>query len=64
MNILANKYMGVDDLSHYIGISMSMIYKLVRANKIPHGRVETLIKFDVKDIDAWMSQNKIEQISQ
>ena len=52
--------MSVHDLSHFLGISTSMIYVLVRENKIPHLRIEDRIKFDRKDIDVWMSQKKSE----
>jgi excisionase family DNA binding protein len=60
MSVLQNNLMGVDALSHYLNISMCMVYKLVREAKIPFYRIGKLIKFDVKDIDLWKVQMKIE----
>lgn len=55
---ISEHLINVVDLAHYLNMSTGMIYKLVRANSIPYLRIESMLKFDKRDIDAWKSQKK------
>ncbi len=45
-------------LSQIIGVDKGTIYDWVRRGKIPHVRLERLVRFDLKDIDEWVRDRK------
>lgn len=45
----------VYETAEYLGLSVDMIYKLVRGNRIPHIRIGRRILFKVESIDQWLS---------
>lgn len=48
---------GVPELAERLGVSASLIYKLVEAKQIPHYRIASAIRFDPADIDAWLAKS-------
>ncbi|MEK6451047.1 MULTISPECIES: helix-turn-helix transcriptional regulator [unclassified Myroides] len=57
--------LNVQELSEYIGMSTSSIYKLVYNNKIPFYKPNgKILYFDRVEINAWLRQNKSQSISQ
>lgn len=54
------RIMNVSELSAYIGMTESYIYKLSSSKKIPHYRpLGKLIYFDRNEIDEWILSNKV-----
>ena len=51
--------LNVKELSEYTGISKSTIYEWVNMKKIPYIKIGKLVKFDPKDIDAFIQNHKI-----
>ncbi len=45
-------------LSQIIGVDKGTIYDWVRRGKIPHVRLERLVRFDLEDIDEWVRDRK------
>jgi len=45
-------------LSQIIGADKGTIYDWVRRGKIPHVRLERLVRFDLEDIDEWVRDRK------
>ncbi|WP_158211157.1 helix-turn-helix transcriptional regulator [Myroides phaeus] len=66
LNIAQQKEMlNVQELSDYIGMSTSSIYKLVYNNVIPFYKPNgKILYFDREEINAWLRQNKSQSISQ
>ena len=51
--------LNVKELSEYTGISKSTIYEWVSMKKIPYIKIGKLVKFDPKDIGAFIQNHKI-----
>ncbi|MCO7722402.1 helix-turn-helix domain-containing protein [Myroides odoratimimus] len=66
LNLIQQKEMlNVQELSDYIGMSTSSIYKLVYNNIIPFYKPNgKILYFDREEINAWLRQNKSQSISQ
>jgi excisionase family DNA binding protein len=44
----------IQDLAKLLKISISMAYKLVERNEVPHYRIGTAIRFDPAEIREWL----------
>lgn len=66
LNMIQQKEMlNVQELSDYIGMSTSSIYKLVYNNKIPNYKPNgKILYFDREEINTWLRQNKSQSITQ
>jgi len=42
-----------------VKLSRSLIYKLVKQNKIPHKRVGARIIFDIQQIEDWLKESEV-----
>ncbi|MDM1404499.1 helix-turn-helix transcriptional regulator [Myroides marinus] len=65
-NLIQQKEMiNVQELSDYIGMSTSSIYKLVYNNVIPFYKPNgKILYFDREEINTWLRQNKSQSASQ
>lgn len=48
------RFLSMDELAEYIGMSKSFIYKRVFTNSIPYIKLGTINKFDKEQIDQWV----------
>ena len=48
----------VKDVVEMTGLSSSMVHKLIGANKIPHFKFESAIRFDSEKITTWMKSKE------
>jgi len=48
----------IDELSEYLKISKSSLYKLVREEKIPGQKVGRHWRFRKETIDRWLDENR------
>ena len=55
---MAKELLSVGDLSEYLNIKKSTIYRLVENGKLPHYRIGRLIRFKQGDVDAWIEKQK------
>ncbi len=51
--------MDLKQLSEYINLSTSRIYKMVAKKEIPHVRIASKILFSKEDIDNWVEERKV-----
>jgi len=56
---VTNTPMDVKDLSVYLKLSVSAIYKLTSTNEIPHYKSGKRLYFKKEDIDEWIFSNRI-----
>lgn len=47
-------YMSLDELSDYIGVSKSSLYKRIEAGEIPAHKVGRYLRFSKEEIDSWV----------
>ena len=48
-----------EQLSLILGVKDGTIYDWVSRGKIPHVRLERLIRFDMDEINAWLQERKV-----
>ena len=61
MTSIPKRFLNVDEVAHYLGLSKRSIYRLVDHRSIPFskpGGVDSL-RFDIKAIDKWMEKQAI-----
>jgi len=46
----------IHQAARYTGVSVTTLYKWVSQRKIPHIKMERLIKFDPAELDEWIKQ--------
>ena len=58
-NIITSKIMDIEQLSDYLGLSKSHIYKLTSTHSIPHSKRGKRLYFDKETINTWVLEHKI-----
>ena len=48
--------MTVSEVSDYLRINRATVYKMIKANQIPHFRIGSDYRFNRAAIDAWMDR--------
>jgi len=55
---MESKPMTVKEMASYLGVHLDTVYKMVRANEIPHFRIRSKILFSSEAIDAWIAEQQ------
>jgi excisionase family DNA binding protein len=45
---------GIEEVSRYLGIPQSSVYKMTAAGTVPHVKLGGLVRFRQADIDRWL----------
>ena len=56
---MQKRYVGVKDISEYLGITEGTLYVWVCHKKIPYHKFGKALRFDLKDIDSWANKKKV-----
>ena len=56
---IAPRLVGIGAAAQYIDMSVHTVYTMVSQRRIPFVKVGRLTKFDVADLDKWITQNKV-----
>ncbi|MBW4971174.1 helix-turn-helix domain-containing protein [Croceibacter atlanticus] len=59
IEVAKSPIMTIKQLSAYLDLSLSAIYKLTSSKEIPHVKRGKRLYFDKKDIDAWVLEHKV-----
>ena len=51
---LYDRWLSVDEISKYLGVSKDTVYKWIDKQKMPAHRVGRLWKFKKEQVDAWV----------
>lgn len=57
---MEKRYINPVELSQYLGISKETVRSWTWQRKIPWHKVGRLVKFDLREIDSWMQENRVE----
>jgi len=57
---MEKRFIGVKELSEYLGIAVDTIYSWVSERRIPFHKFGKLVKFDQRQIDSWADGFMIE----
>ncbi len=55
---MKSDWLSAEAAAKYIGISMSNLYSMAQANRIPSHRVGKIWRFSLQELDAWIRTNK------
>ncbi len=53
------KVMNIKQLSDYLGVSLSYLYKQTSSHKIPHSKRGKRLYFNIETINDWVLENEI-----
>jgi excisionase family DNA binding protein len=56
---MEKRFIGVEELETYLGISRNTIYSWIWLKKIPYVKMGKLVRFDLKEIGSWVQENTI-----
>lgn len=59
---MTKELLSVGDLSEYLNIKKSTIYRLVENGHLPHYKIGRLVRCKRSDLDAWLEKNRRERI--
>ena len=60
---MGKEFFNVDELSEYLGIKKSTLYRMVENGELPHYRIGRLIRFRRDDVDSWIERHRKEIIA-
>lgn len=52
----------VQEASEYLGITVSTLYHWVNQKKIEYIKIGRLVKFDIRTIDRFIDNNRVESV--
>ena len=55
------RLININELSEYIGLSISTLYSWVSQRRIPFVKCGRLTKFDLERIDEWIEESSVEE---
>ena len=55
--------LGVRELAAVLGTSERFVRRLVAERRLPFHKVGKYVRFDPRDIEAWLSEHRVESIS-
>jgi len=55
------RLININELSEYIGLSISTIYSWVSQRRIPFVKCGRLTKFDLERINEWINESSVEE---
>ncbi|MDD5496713.1 MAG: helix-turn-helix domain-containing protein [Candidatus Omnitrophica bacterium] len=57
---MSKKYLGINDISEYLGVTVNTLYSWVCQKRIPYIKVGRLVRFDMDRIQKWIEVNTVE----
>lgn len=56
MNLeISDRWVSVQEIAHYLGISKETVYRWLEAKKIPAHKIGRQWKFKIKEVDFWIT---------
>lgn len=55
----SNPLININEVSQFLGISINTVYSWVNQRRIPYVKIGRLLKFDRRDIEAWIIERKV-----
>ena len=64
MNLeVADRWLSVQEIAHYLGISKETVYRWIEAKKIPAHKIGKQWKFKTIEVDHWVTSGKAMETS-
>ena len=56
---LAPRLIGIEQVAAYLNLSVHTLYRMVSERRIPHVKLGRALKFDLKEVDTWISKHTV-----
>jgi excisionase family DNA binding protein len=60
---MEKRFIGPQELAQYLGLSLETVRAWTWQRKIPFHKFGRLVKFDLREIESWAQENRVEKIS-
>ena len=60
---MERRFVGVTDLAEYLGLNTNTLRYWIWQRRIPFHKLGRLIRFDLKEIEAWVIKTKVKEIT-
>lgn len=60
---MEKRYLGIKELSQYIGIPKGTLYVWVCQKRIPYAKIGGLLRFDLRQIDDWVKAKSVAEFN-
>lgn len=57
------RYINIGELAEYLGLTKGTLYVWVCQRRIPYLKVGKLLKFDIIEIESWLKDKRIKELS-
>ena len=55
-------FLGTEEFAEYLGLPINTLRSWVWMRKIPYIKLGKIVKFDLRDIDEWIRERKVEPL--
>jgi len=55
------EFIGIKEISKYLGIKPSTVYSWVNQRAIPHYKIGRLVKFKLVEIEDWLLKKRVKE---
>ena len=59
---MEKRFVGPQELSQLLDLKVDTIYAWAWQRKIPYFKIGRLVKFDLKEIEAWLKDKRVKEI--
>lgn len=60
---MEKRFIGINDLTVYLGIKKGTIYVWTCQRRIPYVKMGGALRFDLREIEEWLKDKKIKELS-
>lgn len=60
---MEKRFLGIKEMAEYLGLTVGTMYVWVCHKKIPYLKVGKLVKFDLREIEKWLKDKRVEELS-
>ena len=60
---MEKRYLGIKEMAEYIGIHEGTLRVWTCHKKIPYVKIGRLVKFDLREIENWLKEKRIREIT-
>jgi len=62
LETISKRFIGIEDLAIYLNVSTNTVRSWVWQRKIPYCKIGRLVKFDLKEIENWLKDKRVETL--
>jgi excisionase family DNA binding protein len=59
---MEKRFLGLEELSQYLGLAKGTLYIWVCHKQIPYLKIGRLVKFDLHEIEVWLKEKRVKMM--